>query len=351
MRDVELELEAELEDLMATLGESDLESEAERFAPSTSFGTGQSRRDLDQWVIGFHLSQGVLDENRLTDAVFFDRHPERQGRLLGRTEWAPRREWLAIRDGLVRPMLGQAPVRKQPARSAAPSSPMPTSGGDVGSAPVPGMPGVTIAQLIEQYRSAIAPEIPLTVLLAFIHYESGGNFSDATHGSPRNRIPFTSPAFYELGLFQTPAGLHGGCTTGNYKSCVHRPPGIENPADPSPWVRYCKQIGANPEDWQNPVTQVRVGLLDLETSAGVIRKRNRDLFSAPGTDWDLRTAVLLPFAGGGGYTQGILNRHRTDLASLPEDRSWGFLRSKIRADLAANIDKKMLLAAKLGYRA
>jgi hypothetical protein len=60
--------------------------------------------------------------------------------------------------------------------------------------------------------------------------------------------------------------------------------------------------------------------------------------------------VLLPFAGGGGYTQKFLNRYRSDLASLPEDHRWDFLRDKIRSDLANNVDKKMLLAAKLAYR-
>lgn len=50
---------------------------------------------------------------------------------------------------------------------------------------VAGMAGMTTQQLIEQWRQTIAPEIPITILLAFIRFESGGNFSDATHGSPR----------------------------------------------------------------------------------------------------------------------------------------------------------------------
>jgi hypothetical protein len=93
-----------------------------------------------------------------------------------------------------------------------------------------------------------------------------------------------------------------------------------------------------------------VGLLNLEGPAQVIRKRNPALFSVPGNDWDLHAAVLLPFAGGGGYTQGFLNRYRSALASLPEDHRWNFLRDKIEPSYAKNIEEKMLLAAKLGYR-
>ena len=364
MRDAELELE--LEDMIAEIATNDLESEAEIFGSPAPDMRGQSRLHRDQSVIGYHLAQGVLDENQLTDAVFFDRHPERRGTRLSRNEWALRQEWIEIRDALVRPLLRHRPTGQQ---AGQPASRIGTSGTGAGSTAaknvsandirsaqsmaaraVPGMPGVTIAQLIDQYRPTIAPEIPLPVLLAFIYYESGGHFNDATHGSARNPIPYTSPPFYELGLFQTPAGAHGGCTTGEHESCAHPPPGIENARDPSPWARYCKLIRANPGQWRNPVTQVRVGLLDLQTSAEVIRNRNRDLFSAPGNDWDLRAAVLLPFAGGGGYTQGFLSRYRAGLARLPEDRRWDLLRGKIRVDLASNVDKKMSLAGSLGYQ-
>jgi hypothetical protein len=119
----------------------------------------------------------------------------------------------------------------------------------------------------------------------------------------------------------------------------------------------CTSIGANPDHWQDPSTQVQVGLLNLENAAQAIRARNRDLFSVPGNDWDLHAAVLLPFAGGGGYTQNLLNLYRAQLARLPEDQRWAFLRNKMIAQgagsydykIADNVDKKMSLAAKLGY--
>jgi hypothetical protein len=68
-------------------------------------------------------------------------------------------------------------------------------------------------------------------------------------------------------------------------------------------------------------------------------------------------AVLMPFARGGGYTRAFLNAFRQDLTNLPEPARWDFLRGKrvsVRGGYwvfdPANVDKKMALAAKLGYR-
>lgn len=379
MYEAEFELEAELEDLMAVLTKSNLQPETESFAPAFSSWIDQARLYRDQWIVGYHLAQGVLDENKLTDAVFFDRHPERNGRLLAPYELALRQEWVEIRDGIVRPILRPQPV-SQPQAPSGPAAPWGGGGAQspstatvtdydvrlahqIANNPVPGMPGVTIQQLIESYRSQLAPEIPLPVLLAFLRYESGGNFGDMTHGKligldengkrvKKGKKPvrfIRSPDFYELGLFQTPAGLHG-CTAEQPPRNCYPPPGREKPGDPSEWVKLCHLIGANPAHWTDPSTQVHVGLLNLEGPAQVIRKRNPVLFSIPGNDWDLRGAVLLPFAGGGGYTQNLLNRYRSALASLPEDHRWGFLWDKIDSDYTKNIDEKMLLAAKLGYQ-
>jgi hypothetical protein len=227
------------------------------------------------------------------------------------------------------------------------------------------MAGVTIAQLVEKWRSTIAPEIPLPVLLAFIYYESGGNFSDATHGSPKNNPPYTRPAFYELGLFQTPAGDHGECPDHKFENCHFQPPG-HDPKHSSPWFRWCCEkkspcsancleiVAGSPQNWTDPETQVRVGLHDLKGEADRIRLAYKDLFLKLGSDWDLRVAVLLRFAGGGGFVRGLMNRYRASLAALPEDRRWEFLIGKLNAakkdNRAANVDEKMSLAAKLGYR-
>lgn len=168
----ELELEEELGNLMGILSESDLEEEAEIFAPAFPRGSYQVRLARDQWVVGYHLAQGVLDENQLTDAVFFDRHPERNGRLLQPNEFALRQEWIAIRDRIVRPML-----RPQPPPSAPPAASRPAS--------APWVP--KLLPLLNQHRGAIAPaphlyagEIPLYVLLGWISVESGGRLEGPT---------------------------------------------------------------------------------------------------------------------------------------------------------------------------
>jgi hypothetical protein len=214
---------------------------------------------------------------------------------------------------------------------------------------VPGMPGVSIQQLIERWngKEGAKIRIPLPVLLAFIKIESGGHFNNATHAA----------GFYELGLFQTPAGRHGKCTgkgelwrPARTWRCDYDPPGREVQGDPSPWAILCKNIRANPQDWTNPTTQVRVGLLDLTTAADGIQKAYRDLFPTVGSDWYLRMAVLMRFAGGGGYTRKVLRSHRGQLAMLPEDLRWNFLQGKLNDRYRRNVNEKMALATKLGYR-
>jgi hypothetical protein len=296
--------------------------------------------------VSSQIAAGQRDPNKLTDAVFYRRHPERQGRRIGKDETALVTEWLSIFRGIVLPKLPQQTT-------------IPGTSGDedvriarwAAAQPVPNMSGVNVQQLIEIWRPRIAPEIPKELLLAFVRYESVPNlFSDATHGSLKNN--FTSPPFYELGLFQTPAGLHGKCTTGYASSCEHAPPGREAPGDPSQWFKLCKKIGKDPQNWKDPETQARVGLLDLKTSADAIRSSYPELFASVGSAWDLRMAVLMPFARGGGYARAFLTRYRKQLAQLPEKDRWDFLRDKNvggRTFDGKNVDRKMSLAAKLGY--
>ncbi len=226
---------------------------------------------------------------------------------------------------------------------------------------VPGMTGTTTEALIEQWRQRICSEIPRPILIAFIKYESGGKFTDATHGTKGNG--WTSPDFYELGIFQTPAGLHGRCTSGDWRSCEIAPPGREG-RSPSPWVRLCARIGADPKQWTNPTTQVRVGLSDLEDGARGLRKDFPELFPKPGSDWDIRMAVLYRFSRGGGYARSFLRAFRRQLAGMPEAQRWAFLRDKsvtvpvtkagrrvvvTRTFKGENVEKKIALASNLGY--
>jgi hypothetical protein len=98
-------------------------------------------------------------------------------------------------------------------------------------------------------------------------------------------------------------------------------------------------------------------LLDLKTGADAIRSTYPDLFPTPGTDWYLRAAVLLPFARGGGFTRAFLSSYRGELIKIPEHQRWNLLRGK-RVDVRgrhwvfdpSNVDKKIALAERLGYR-
>ena len=66
---------------------------------------------------------GVRDENRLANLVFHARHPERGGRSIQKSEpgfQALSREWLDIRDRLVRPVLSGAAVKPSPAPGTKP---------------------------------------------------------------------------------------------------------------------------------------------------------------------------------------------------------------------------------------
>jgi hypothetical protein len=325
---------------------------------------------VERSFVSNKIAGGQHNSNALADAVFFRRHPERVGRLIRQDETQLGKEWLAIlRD--IEPILSGGLPAASVARRSGVRDPDVVEAQVIASRTVPGMPGVTIEQLVEKWRRRIIPEVPLSVLLAFIRFESAG-FDDATHGTPRDTPPFSQPANYELGLFQTPGGGHGVCTTGSFKSCAIPPPGRENPKDLSPWARLCCDgadcsncgpvVTGSSHNWTDPDTQARVGLLDLKQGADRIRAAFPDLFPTPGSDWDLRAAVLLRFAGGGGFVEGLLRRNHADLAPpFPENRRWELLRSRqitIRGKAVAlgstkvfgNVNNKMALAAKLGYR-
>jgi hypothetical protein len=96
------------------------------------------RRGGAQLALEQLLRDGVRDEARMTDLLFFARHPERQGRRIAPGETAAAQEWRTIRERSVRPRLRgpRAPARRPGAPVVAPSPPPLTSTSATGPCPI-----------------------------------------------------------------------------------------------------------------------------------------------------------------------------------------------------------------------
>lgn len=100
--ELEMELEAELEDLMAVLAESDLAYEAEvtKMPPIVVTDPVLERAKA---IMRHEIDHGVDDDFALTDAIFWDRHPELKGKKLPRNASAVlTKEWNSILNRIVR---------------------------------------------------------------------------------------------------------------------------------------------------------------------------------------------------------------------------------------------------------
>jgi hypothetical protein len=94
-------------------------------------------------ALALAAAAGYTDVNQLTNVVFYFRHPEVIGRKIRPEERELARDWIAIRDGIVKPAL-QAPTGGGPAFPApVPSAPAPAPaggripGGSLTSPPIP----------------------------------------------------------------------------------------------------------------------------------------------------------------------------------------------------------------------
>jgi hypothetical protein len=66
------------------------------------------RTASERELVALAIQAGKRDVNDLTDVVFYSRHPEMTGRRIGRDRRDLAREWLAIRDRIVRPAIAAA---------------------------------------------------------------------------------------------------------------------------------------------------------------------------------------------------------------------------------------------------
>ena len=321
------------------------------------------------------VEAGQRDQNALTDMVFFQRHPERRGRRLRPDEHKLVHEWKAILRRVVLPELARRPAK--PAAGAKVSDSDVAATLAMAAKPVPGL-GISLEELLLRHQ-AEAGGIPVELLLAFIYREAGTNrrgearFSDATAGfwtkdkktgKPVRYVP--SPKFYELGLFQTPAGLHECAPAGDKgieRSCKYDPPGhnVENSEFGKGWRLFTRTY-PNEKSWKDAEMQVRIGLWNLNKPADAIRNNEefRALFPSKQSEWSLRMAVLYSFAAGAGWTRAFLHKYKNDLLALPEDQRWRFLDGKRASRInpetkqvetklfdPENVNKKMALAARL----
>jgi hypothetical protein len=72
------------------------------------------------------LRQGIADANHITNTVFYARHPERRGQPIRRDEPLLAREWMDIREHIVRPTLGPSAQPSQ--HPVAPTQAAPSPG-------------------------------------------------------------------------------------------------------------------------------------------------------------------------------------------------------------------------------
>jgi peptidoglycan hydrolase-like protein with peptidoglycan-binding domain len=352
----------------APAGELNFESE------SVEHEFDGARTTDERAAVKSRVAAGQRDPNALTDMLFFQRHPERRGRRLRPDEYKLVHEWKAILRRVVLPELTHIPAESATGAKVSDSDVAATQA--MAAKPVPGL-GISLEELLLRHR-AEAGGIPVELLLAFIYREAGTNrrgearFSDATAGywmkDKKTGKPFRyapTPKFYELGLFQTPAGLHGCVPVGDKgmeRSCKYKPPGhnVENSEFGKGWRLFTRTY-PNESNWTDPETQVRIGLWSLNRQADAIRTDQEfmPLFPSKQSEWSLRMAVLYSFAAGAGWTRAFLHKYKNDLLALSEDKRWRFLSGKRASRInpetkqvdtkvfdPENVDKKMALAAK-----
>ena len=75
----------------------------------------KTQEELEAEMVRQAIAEGERDEDRLTDELFFARHPERHGRRISRREREEATEWTWLREDVVRPALAATATCPGPA--------------------------------------------------------------------------------------------------------------------------------------------------------------------------------------------------------------------------------------------
>ena len=176
----------------------------------------------DWAIVQLALVRGIRDENRLTDIAFLRRHPERRGRPIRPEELQLRREWLDLRDRIVRPAMHTGPGTPPTASTTTPTAP----GAGVTSA-VPGGTGAldALRPLVGRSTAATVPNamailralcaywgVPLQLPFTLLQHEGGLRLFQhhdgvmQTTASARESVIPILPRPLKLVLLGLPAG-------------------------------------------------------------------------------------------------------------------------------------------------
>jgi hypothetical protein len=176
----------------------------------------------DWAIVQLALVRGIRDENRLTDIAFLRRHPERRGRPIRPGELQLRREWLDLRDRIVRPAMHTGTGTPPTAGMTTPTAP----GTGVTSAAPGGMGALdALRPLVGRSTAATVPNamailralcaywgIPLQLPFTLLEHEGGLQlFQDhdgvmQTTASARASVIPILPRPLKLVLLGRPAG-------------------------------------------------------------------------------------------------------------------------------------------------
>jgi hypothetical protein len=302
------------------------------------------RRGAEGLKVQEAIQRGERDENKLTSLIFYARHPERGGRRLERGE--PNfdqlsKEWLDIRDRLVRPIIhsqAQPPAStsstgKQPLPSTSRCPDSPTSWGreklpkmrrwlqdkDLRAKKLLDVPvGSTLRAMTPQ----VFPGVPAEAIAGFC---ANANVTENTTEGIR------AQPFHEMGLFGTEGGPRAGPAPNPDPNAKDNSWGkLAN----HPLVRQLlggRSATMEHNRWKTQIPdQVAIGLVNVrrhgENVVRLLDARLRPDVSTSSSPFFV-ACCFMGWSAGDGTAAKHFNRFADALARVPENQRWGrFLR-------------------------